>query len=191
MYLSFVLEIYCCILSDTECILCNEIILIAPECLLFFAVQRLITWFVWLTSATILSSVNNGHKYTYPVGHIDTLRALFPFGFIYAFHFLALICPALLPRNFSFNLIFFSLLMQRQVELSSSDWHLSWHSHFNSNSYSFTYSDSNSNFSFRYLPDPPPSRASLNSHNLYLRGFYLKLWVYESSFGGPSAACYW
>lgn len=138
--------------------MCKLWCLITPECLLFFAVQRLITWFVWLTSATILSSVNNGHKYTYPVGHIDTLRALFPFGFIYAFHFLALICPALLPRNFSFNLIFFfSLLMQRQVELSSSDWHLSWHSHFNSNSYSFTYSDSNSNFSFRYLPDPPPS----------------------------------
>lgn len=140
--------------------MCKLWCLITPECLLFFAVQRLITWFVWLTSATILSSVNNGHKYTYPVGHIDTLRALFPFGFIYAFHFLALICPALLPRNFSFNLIFFfSLLMQRQVELSSSDWHLSWHSHFNSNSYSFTYSDSNSNFSFRYLPAPPPSRV--------------------------------
>lgn len=87
--------------------MCKLWCLITTECLLFFAVQRLITWFVWLTSATILSSVNNGHKYTYPVGHIDTLRALFPFGFIYAFHFLALICPALLPRNFSFNLIFF------------------------------------------------------------------------------------
>jgi len=110
---------------------------------LFFCCAEVYHLVRWLTSETILSSVD-GHKYThtYPVGHIDTMCIISIWlCFIYAFHFLALICPALLLRNFSFNLIF-SLLMQRQVESSSesSDWHLSWHSHFNSNSDSYSYS---------------------------------------------------